>query len=164
MPFLSGSVTAGACSFNGAPEGDPLSVAAMVAVCWHSHQHVRDYEVQHDSFVDNLSWSGHDPGQLQQALCASLDFLRCLRLPVDWGKSYCWGALPGPFASGGSRAQPTFSLNRAAWRVTETRAGLSTTMPRGCDPLVCLKASPAFISSVTSLVVCWKRRNSYVAV
>ena len=54
-PAFMGSLTAGGTSCNGAPEGDHLSVAAMVAVCWHSHQAVHDLHVQH------LPWSRHVP-------------------------------------------------------------------------------------------------------
>ena len=76
--------------WNGAPEGDPLSVVVMCAVCYHHHMALRSYEVQHDSFVDNWSWMSPDAEELQRALSVSVRFLEGLRLPVDWNKSYCW--------------------------------------------------------------------------
>ena len=51
---------------------------------------MKEFEVQHGSFVDNLAWSGGQPRQLLQALSVSLDLLQRLRLPVDWRKSCCF--------------------------------------------------------------------------
>ena len=90
-PSFRGSVFSGLLSCNGAPEGDPLSVVAMAAACWHCHAALQDLEVQFDTYVDNWSWSGSSPAALQLAIPRSLQFLGRLKLPVDWSKSYCWG-------------------------------------------------------------------------
>ena len=86
-PSFAGPLTLPIRASNGAPESDPLSVAAMCAVCFASHAVVAPTEVQFNSFVDNWAWSQC----ISQALPLTLAWLEALKLPPDWDKSYAWG-------------------------------------------------------------------------
>ena len=74
----------------GVPEGDPLSVVAMAALCYCA-AHLLDLEqVSFKTYVDNWSWQAGNPAHLQTATPAILDLLADLRLQVDWKKTYTW--------------------------------------------------------------------------
>ncbi|CAE7631403.1 unnamed protein product, partial [Symbiodinium sp. CCMP2456] len=85
-----GDLSKGTKCFNGAPEGDPLSVAALAGVCCFAEEACRTAGVDYDTYVDNWSWSGPSTTGLEDALPKALGFLEALSLPVDWTKSYTW--------------------------------------------------------------------------
>ena len=89
-PSFSGSLTAAVAACNGAPEGDPLSVAAMCAVCFATHTLMQGTGAQFDSFVDNWAWSSASVEPISTALPLAVSWLSALKLPVDWSKSYAW--------------------------------------------------------------------------
>ena len=76
--------------YNGAPEGDPFSVAAMAGLCFWAHNLCATDGVVFDSYVDNWAWSGESTTAVQAAVPKALRFLDSLRLPIDWKKSYLW--------------------------------------------------------------------------
>ena len=74
----------------GVPEGDPLSVVAMVALCWMASQVAVPESCDLRTYVDNFSWLASDVSGLKQCLISSQQFCQTLSLPIDWKKSYSW--------------------------------------------------------------------------
>ena len=73
------------CAENGAPEGDPFSVAAMAGICFFVDRVLQDSQLCFRSYVDNWSWTFQD---FPRALRA----INVLQVPVDWRKSYAWAS------------------------------------------------------------------------
>ena len=76
----------------GAPEGDPVSVLAMLSVCFMYH-HVMEPVVRPASYMDNWSWTtdlreAHGP-----ALQNLLELTDSLKMQVDWAKTYFWSTV-----------------------------------------------------------------------
>ncbi|CAE7226235.1 RPL23A [Symbiodinium sp. CCMP2592] len=90
FPVLQGQMEQGIACHNGAPEGDPFSVAAMACLCFWAHRFCQSPRVDFDTYVDNWAWSSDSRSGLQTAIPRGLHFLSVLRLPVDWSKSYMW--------------------------------------------------------------------------
>ena len=84
------NLSPGIPSCNGAPEGDPISVAALAVVCAFAESLCLEPAVAFDTYVDNWSWSSLRSDAIERAVPKALGFLRALRLPVDWTKSYTW--------------------------------------------------------------------------
>ncbi|CAE7035963.1 unnamed protein product [Symbiodinium sp. CCMP2592] len=76
--------------YNGAPEGDPFSVAALAVVCAFAESLCREPEVAFDMYVDNWSWSSLSSASIERAVPKAVLFLQSLSLPIDWTKSYTW--------------------------------------------------------------------------
>ena len=76
----------------GVPEGDPLSVVAMVSLCWLASQVAAPEGCDLRTYVDNFSWLGDSIECLQACLVSAQQFCAALRLPIDWKKSFCWGS------------------------------------------------------------------------
>ena len=96
-PCFAGSLAGRVRASNGAPEGDPLSVAAMCAVCFASHAVMAPSEVQFDTFVDNWLSVACQP----LFLSPDRGWLPSSCPPT--GTSCMHGARPGPCESGGRR-------------------------------------------------------------
>ncbi|CAE7020860.1 unnamed protein product [Symbiodinium sp. KB8] len=77
-------------STTGVPEGCPLSVLCMVALCWYLAELPRPADTDLYTYVDNLSWTACCPTSLQCVLETAVRFCRSLLLPVDWNKSFAW--------------------------------------------------------------------------
>eukprot|EP00438_Fugacium_kawagutii_P020571 Skav226934 [mRNA] locus=scaffold965:110011:119532:+ [translate_table: standard] len=77
----------------GMPEGDALSVFAMVQLGWVWHIYMRHFcpRVRSLSFVDNLSLVADCPFDLAHGWVCLNTFFELWNLRVDLGKSYCWG-------------------------------------------------------------------------
>ena len=95
----------------GVPEGDPLSVVAMAALCFCAAHLPGIHQVDFKTYVDNWSWHAKSPSSLQPTTPTILAFLAQLRLQVDWKKTYTWSTtkkgrtwLQGP---GQEISQPT---------------------------------------------------------
>ncbi|CAE7242092.1 unnamed protein product [Symbiodinium sp. CCMP2592] len=85
-----GDLSAGIPCSNGAPEGDPLSVAALAVVCCFAEEACRTDMVAFDTYVDNWGWSSNSRAAIELAIPKATGFLSALSLPVDWAKSYTW--------------------------------------------------------------------------
>ena len=85
-----GDLSEGLCCQNGAPEGDPFSVAIMAALCYFAIHIADSPGLTSDTYVDNWAWSASRPEPLCSGLPTAFDFLHSLSIPVDWSKSYCW--------------------------------------------------------------------------
>ena len=85
-----GDLSEGLCCQNGAPEGDPFSVAIMAALCYFAIHIAASPGLTSDTYVDNWAWSASRPEPLCSGLPTAFDFLHSLSIPVDWSKSYCW--------------------------------------------------------------------------
>ena len=85
-----GCISAAQGSSTGAPEGDAMSVAATVSLCWLLHQVLAEFDVKASLFVDNWAWTTdlHDAHEV--ALRETLSLCKSLRLEVDWHKSFSW--------------------------------------------------------------------------
>ena len=76
--------------WNGAPEGDPMSVVAMVGICYLASLVCSHDNVEFESYVDNWSWATPSRSALSTMMPLAVDFLAGLSLPIDVGKSYVW--------------------------------------------------------------------------
>ena len=94
LPLLAGGLGAPIGSTTGAPEGDPMAVVAMAAVCWMMAQKNIDTGSEMLTFVDNFSWFAGTKGALESSLCLAQRLCRVLRLPIDWNKSFAWSTCP----------------------------------------------------------------------
>ena len=76
----------------GMPEGDALSVYAMVQLnfVWHIYQKQFCPSVRACSFVDNLSLTATHPSDLAVGYSCLCSFFELWNLQIDLGKSYCW--------------------------------------------------------------------------
>ena len=76
----------------GMPEGDALSVYAMVQLnlVWHIYQKQFCPSVRACSFVDNLSLTAARPADLAQGYSCLCSFFELWNLQIDLEKSYCW--------------------------------------------------------------------------
>ncbi|CAE7445849.1 unnamed protein product [Symbiodinium sp. CCMP2592] len=81
-------------STTGMPEGDPLSVVAQIAVCWALVARPLPPSCTPWTYVDNLSWLADNGPDLRFLLEDAVAFCQSLCLPIDWGKSFCWGTTP----------------------------------------------------------------------
>ena len=89
---ISGSLSGSLPSTTGAPEGDPISVLAMIGVC--TALALLLTSVSPSMYMDNWSWMSCQPSGHQAALLTLQDFTASVRLRVDWKKSYAWAIGP----------------------------------------------------------------------
>ena len=85
-----GDLSVGVPCYNGAPEGDPISVAALAVICAFAASSCQVDGVEFDTYVDNWGWSSTSCRAIERAIPKALDLLQSLALPVDWKKSYTW--------------------------------------------------------------------------
>ena len=80
----------------GMPEGDALSVYAMVQLnfVWHIYQKQFCPSVRACSFVDNLSPTALLPSDLAVGFSCLCSFFELWNLQIDLSKSYCWALSP----------------------------------------------------------------------
>lgn len=80
-------------SDNGFPEGDPLSIVAMLTVNWGYHVYMRVFapQVQAYSFVGNLLLAACEAQLVIQGYFAMLSFTALFDLSMDDEKTYVWG-------------------------------------------------------------------------
>ena len=76
----------------GMPEGDALSVYAMVQLdlAWRTYLMVFQPAVQSWSFVDNLTWTSPSTGETAAALVGTRTFFHLWNLELDDAKTYAW--------------------------------------------------------------------------
>ena len=76
----------------GMPEGDALSVYAMVQLNFVWHLYMRQFapSVRSLSFVDNLTLVTSDPAELAVGYSTLCSFFDLWNLQIDLDKSYCW--------------------------------------------------------------------------
>ena len=86
--WLSDAIT----SCCGLPEGDALSVYAMVQLnfAWHIYMKAFSPSIRALSFVDNLALVATVPALLARGLACLVEFFRLWNLVLDHQKSYCW--------------------------------------------------------------------------
>ena len=74
------------------PEGDALSVYAMIQLnfAWHIYMKAFSPAVRAMSFVDNLALVTTAPALLARGLACLVEFFRLWNLVLDHAKSYCW--------------------------------------------------------------------------
>eukprot|EP00439_Symbiodinium_sp_Y106_P047455 s3639_g6.t1 len=77
-------------STTGLPEGCPLSVVGMVALCWYLSALPRAPDVSLHTYVDNWSWVAKSAASMLQSIATAISFCNCLKLPIDWTKSFAW--------------------------------------------------------------------------
>ncbi|CAE7199195.1 unnamed protein product [Symbiodinium sp. CCMP2592] len=74
----------------GAPEGDPVSVLAMLGICFMFVALLQNL-VQARTYMDNWTWSADQPDCHGPALLILQDLTSALKLEIDWKKTYVWG-------------------------------------------------------------------------
>ena len=89
-PSFHGCMGTGLPSTTGVPEGDPLSVVAMVGLCWLAVHRTRPETGVVMTYVDNFSWVANDQTTVQQAFQQATSFCKAWSLPIDWSKSFAW--------------------------------------------------------------------------
>ena len=85
-----GSLGPGLPSTTGAPEGDPISVLAMLGICFVLVASLHNL-VQARTYMDNWTWTADLPDCHGPALLILMDLTSSLRLEIDWNKTYVWG-------------------------------------------------------------------------
>eukprot|EP00438_Fugacium_kawagutii_P022979 Skav236568 [mRNA] locus=scaffold2180:68365:72048:+ [translate_table: standard] len=77
---------------NGCPEGDSLSIVAMLSLGYTWLVNVAD-EVDNPRatcYADNWGWTLQDPDQHSIVLDITRRFTQCTRMRVDWSKTWTW--------------------------------------------------------------------------
>ena len=74
----------------GVPEGDSLSVAAMVAVSWVFWLKISTPTVRAFCYADNWSWMTTEMRHNLICFRTLVDFTKMLRLQIDFDKSWAW--------------------------------------------------------------------------
>ena len=91
-PQVLGSLGQAIPSTCGVPEGDPLSVVAMVILsCTFYHKMVNP-RLDPYAYADNWTWITRDFREQFRALCKVLNFTLALCMNIDLSKSWAWGA------------------------------------------------------------------------
>lgn len=77
---------------NGLPEGDPMSVTAMLAIAYAWIQHIQRHTnaLAPSAFADNWGWSTTIASQHAPALRATKEMAEFLNMIIDWRKSWLW--------------------------------------------------------------------------
>lgn len=77
---------------NGLPEGDPMSVTAMltIAYAWIHHVQRQTRNLSPSAFADNWGWSTTEVSQHAPALQATKTMADYLNMIIDWKKSWLW--------------------------------------------------------------------------
>ena len=80
-------------SDSGFPEGDPLSIIAMLTVDWGYHVYMKVFtpRVQAYSVVDNLTLAAHNAHHVIQGYFAMLAYNEMFGFTMDDDKTYVWG-------------------------------------------------------------------------
>ena len=80
-------------SNSGFPEGDPLSIVAMLTVNWGYHLYMRQFapKVQAYSFVDNMTLAAREAQHVFQGHFAMTNYHALFGLTMDDDKTYVWG-------------------------------------------------------------------------
>ena len=86
---VSGFLSPGLDSTTGCPEGDPISVLGMLAVCY-AFVHLLEPFVSPRCYADNWMWMTDLPEAHIPAVETVVDFTSSLCMEVDWTKSYFW--------------------------------------------------------------------------
>ena len=88
---IAGSCSPMHSSTTGIPEGDPMSVPCMVAICFIWHQHIGKFSTSQPwSFADNWEITSNSMTELARNIREIIKFLRAWKLKADIGKSWCW--------------------------------------------------------------------------
>ena len=79
---------------NGLPEGDPMSVTAMLAIAYAWTQQVQKHtsDLHPTAFADNWGWCTTDASQHAPALQVTKQMADFLNMIVDWKKSWLWSS------------------------------------------------------------------------
>ena len=140
---FNGSLSLPRGSTTGAPEGDPMSMAGIIAFCWVLHQMLTTFDVTPALYVDNFAWLCDVPEFNAIALQETLAFTDSLRLKVDWTKTFAWGRDVDSQAWW-LQHSPKMVPSTATFRFLHSAKDLGTAMRyRGCRVLGCLKARMA---------------------
>ena len=80
-------------SDSGFPEGDPLSIVALLTVNWGYHVYMKFFapQVEAYSFVDNLTLAARNVASVAQGHFAMVTFSAPCGLTLDAEKTYVWG-------------------------------------------------------------------------
>lgn len=78
-------------STTGAPEGDALSVCAMLVIAAAFFHKMSSIQVQPCTYADNWTFMSTSQRALFRAMVATLNFTTALRMKVDIQKSWGWG-------------------------------------------------------------------------
>lgn len=87
FPHLHGMLGPPIASTTGAPEGDSLSVLAMLALATAFHWSVANDSVTPHGYADNWGWSTFNFGCHRMAFASVLNFSSSLRLEIDFKSS-----------------------------------------------------------------------------
>ena len=90
---INGCMGVGIRSNSANPEGDPLSIVAMLLVDWCYHLYMSRFcpNIQHYSFVDNLTLAAREAAPILQAFFALKTIVALFGLSTDDDKTFVWG-------------------------------------------------------------------------
>ncbi len=76
----------------GVPEGDALSVCAMISLAYHYHEYIifHVHDVRVSIYADNWSWLTSSQKSNFKTLQKTLEFVSALRMQIDFTKSWAW--------------------------------------------------------------------------
>ena len=78
----------------GFPEGDCMSVVAMLGVSRLWVELIQSEQMLPHAFADNWSWVTNNHRLHRNAMEQTLQLARAIRLTIDWGKTWIWGTKP----------------------------------------------------------------------
>ena len=90
FPHLYGCLGMPTESTTGAPEGDSLSVLAMLALAAAFHWAIANDAVTPNGYADNWGWSTFNFEHHKVAFISTVNFTNALRLQIDFEKSWHW--------------------------------------------------------------------------
>ena len=86
---ISTHLSPGLNSTTGCPEGDPVSVLGMLALCY-AFVHLVQPFASPRCYADNWSWLSDLPEAHVPAMDTCVSFISSLSMEIDWSKSYFW--------------------------------------------------------------------------
>ena len=139
-PCFQGSMHGDITSTTGAPEGDSMSVCAVVALNWLYATMLERFSLSVALFVDNWSWCTDCHEVHTVGLAETCSLVDALRLQVDWAKAFAWATAREGEAwwkqHGGGLLPGSHEIH-----LLRNARDLGTSMTyRGCQRLGCLSS------------------------
>lgn len=90
--ILLGEVSPPTPTTRGCPEGDPLSVMAMItiALAWVTHVQQTTPAAQLSAYADNWAWMVSNPNMHSGVIRDTQNFVQGFTMEIDWDKSWIW--------------------------------------------------------------------------
>ena len=135
-----GQISAPVGSTTGLPQGDAVSVASCIALCWVLHCALSEFDIAPALYVDNWSWHSDLPDANAVAMQETLHVTEALHLSIDWKKSFAWARDVDSYRWW-CQMGPSLLPSHAEFQILSCAKDLGTAMRyRGSTVLGCLHA------------------------